>query len=725
MRKAAKAAPKKLKTKRAAAEPSPKREAAPARVSHNGSRLAQRQTALLRLSSAIAEAQEEAEILDRVVNGLHDPALGYDFLALFLIDEATGDRILQASRGWKEVPDHWRVVKGKGLSDRALEDGKLHYAPKVDREKDYVASLSTGSELDIPLKIGDRIIGVLVVESATPDAFGKDDFEILTAAANQAGIAIARARLLISERKRADEQKALLETMADLSSERELSKLLQATLKRAIDLLAVTGGELAIYDEQSKELVIVASYNIGKDSTGVRLKLGEGAMGTVAETHQPIIIRDYDSWVGKPTVYSDVKIWSVMAAPLLIGNTLVGAMASVHSDPKRIFGQDDLRLLNLFTPQAAVAIQNARLYNDAQRQKQYFEAVVLNSPVAIVTLRLDGVITSFNPAFEKLFGYSPEEAIGRDLDSLLNTPETLAEATQYTAQATEQTARGIGKRRRRDGTFLDVELAGVPVIVDEERVGIMALYHDVTDLLRANEEAKAANSAKSQFLANMSHELRTPLNAIIGYSEILQEEAADAGQGSFIPDLEKIQSAGKHLLTLINDVLDLSKIEAGKMDIFAETFDIKPLVDEAVTTIKPSAAKNRNTLEVKCPDDIGQMHSDVVKVRQILLNLLSNAGKFTQDGKISLSVSRDAPGPDATILFSITDTGIGMTHDQMEKLFEAFTQAEASTTRTYGGTGLGLALTRNFCKLLNGDVTVASERGQGSTFTVRLPAKVG
>ncbi len=716
------------KRSRGAKTPSRPPKAAPskkAHAPHNGSRLAQRQSALLRLSSAIAEAQEETEIVDRVVEGLHDAALGYDFLALFLLDEATGDRVLQASRGWKDVPEHWRVKKGEGLSDRALKDGKLHYTPQVKREKDYVASLSTGSELDVPLKIGDRIIGVLVVESAKPNAFSIEDFEILTAAANQASIAIARARLLISERMRADEQKALLATMADLSSERELSKLLEATLKRAIDLLAVTGGELAIYDEQTKELVIVASYNIGKDSTGVRLKLGEGAMGTVAETHEPIIIRDYDSWSGKPTVYSDVKIWSVMAAPLLIGKTLVGAMASVHSDPKRIFGADDLRLLNLFTPQAAVAIQNARLYNDAQRQKQYFEAVVLNSPVAIVTLRLDGIITSFNPAFEKLFGYSPAEAIGKDLDSLLNTPETLAEATQYTEQATEQTARGIGKRRRRDGTFLDVELAGVPVTVDGERVGIMALYHDVTDLLRANEEAKAANSAKSQFLANMSHELRTPLNAIIGYSEILQEDAADTGQSGFIPDLAKIQSAGKHLLTLINDVLDLSKIEAGKMDIFAETFDVKSVVDEAVTTIGPAFAKNKNTLEVKCASDIGQMHSDVVKVRQILFNLLSNAGKFTQNGTVTLAVSRENSAAVPTMLFSIADTGIGMTPDQIDKLFEAFTQAEASTTRTYGGTGLGLALTRNFCRLLGGDVNVSSTRGKGSTFTARLPARAG
>src|SRR6266540_882524 len=357
----------------------------------NGSRIAGRQSALLRLSSAVAAAQDEGEICDRVVSGLHDPALGYDFLALFMLDEKTGDRILQASRGWQDVPDHWRVPAGKGLSDRALKDGQLHYTPQVKRDKDYVASLSTGSEVDIPLKTGDGVLGVLVVESAEPDAFDKQDFEILTAAANQASIAIARARLLISERLRADEQKALLDTMADLSSERDLSKLLQATLKRAIDLLGVTGGELAIFDEESQQLVIAASYNVGMDSTGVRLPLGEGVMGTVARTHKPLIIPSYAEWPGRSVQYAPVTgvtVHSVMGAPLLIGNTLVGAMASVHSDPKRVFGANDLRLLNLFTPQAAIAIQNARLYNEAQRQKQYFEAVVLNSPVAIVVLLL-------------------------------------------------------------------------------------------------------------------------------------------------------------------------------------------------------------------------------------------------------------------------------------------------------------------------------------------------
>ena len=663
------------------------------RKQHGSEKLLQRQSALLRLSSTIVEAQDEREICERVVDGLHDPALGYDLLALFMLDESTGERVLKASAGWKNAPAD-------------------------------VASLSPGSELKVPLKVGDKVIGVLVVESTEPDAIDREDVEILNAAVNQASIAIARARLLVSERQRADEQKALLDTMADLSSERELSKLLQAVLERAVRLLAVTGGELAIYDEDREELVVVASHNIGMDSTGVRLKLGEGAMGTVAETHEPLVIPNYQEWSGRPAKYAETPVRSVMAAPLLIGNRLVGAIASVDSDPAREFGPADLRLLNLFTSQAAIAIQNARLYTEAQRQKQYFEAVVLNSPVAIVTLDLNGVITSFNPAFEKLFGYSPDDAVGKELDRLLNTEETLAQASQYTAQATHQIARGIGKRRRKDGSFLDVELAGVPVMVDGERVGIMALYHDVTDLLRANEKAEAANNAKSQFLANMSHELRTPLNAIIGYSEILQEEAEDSGNSSSVADLKKIQSAGKHLLALINDVLDLSKIEAGKMDIFPETFSIRNVVDEVATTVQPMLARNSNTLRVTCAQDIGTMHSDIIKVRQILLNLLSNACKFTEKGTIALEVSREKKAAGSPIVFRVTDSGIGMTESQMAKLFEAFTQAEASTTRTYGGTGLGLAITKKFCQMLHGDVTVSSERGKGSTFTVRIPPTI-
>jgi signal transduction histidine kinase/DNA-binding response OmpR family regulator len=243
------------------------------------------------------------------------------------------------------------------------------------------------------------------------------------------------------------------------------------------------------------------------------------------------------------------------------------------------------------------------------------------------------------------------------------------------------------------------------------------------ELQRANEEllvarlvAEEASKTKSAFLANMSHELRTPLNAIIGYSEMLQEDALDKGDEEPVEDLKKIESAGRHLLGLINDILDLSKIEAGKMEVFIERVDIRPLVNEVMSIVQPLAEKNGNALELRCPDDIGGFCSDETKVKQCLLNLMSNANKFTSGGKVTLSVERDA-----NVLFRVSDTGLGMTEEQLGRLFEAFTQADASTTKRFGGTGLGLAITKHFCTALGGDIFVESALGAGSTFTMTLP----
>jgi len=220
----------------------------------------------------------------------------------------------------------------------------------------------------------------------------------------------------------------------------------------------------------------------------------------------------------------------------------------------------------------------------------------------------------------------------------------------------------------------------------------------------------------------MSHELRTPLNAIIGYSEMLQEEATDLSQHSLLPDLVKVHSAGTHLLGLINDILDLSKIEAGKMTIKAETFEVHTLVQDVTSTIQPLVEKNGNTLDVETDPALGEMRSDVTRVRQVLLNLLSNASKFTSRGKVLLTARREYVEGTEWIVFAVRDSGIGMTPEQLAKLFRPFTQADSSTTRKYGGTGLGLAISRAFCGMMGGDIAVESQYGEGSTFTVRLPA---
>jgi signal transduction histidine kinase len=243
-----------------------------------------------------------------------------------------------------------------------------------------------------------------------------------------------------------------------------------------------------------------------------------------------------------------------------------------------------------------------------------------------------------------------------------------------------------------------------------------ALAIDNARLHRAVEEA---TRHKSAFLANMSHELRIPLNAIIGYSEMLQEEAEDLGEETLIPNLQKVNAAGKHLLGLINDILDLSKIEAGRTALFLEPFEVGQLVRDVQAIVQPLMAKNGNALIVDCPDDLGGMHADQTKVRQTLFNLLSNAAKFTDHGIVTLTAQRERSAEGDKAIFAVSDTGIGMTDEQLGRLFEAFSQAEASTRGKYGGTGLGLAISRHLCCLMRGDLTVESEHGQGSTFTAR------
>jgi GAF domain-containing protein/DNA-binding response OmpR family regulator len=479
-------------------------------------------------------------------------------------------------------------------------------------------------------------------------------------------------------------------------------------------------------------------------------------------------------------------IRSMLAVPMLRASELLGVIM-IYRHEVRPFTDGQIALMETFADQAAIAIENARLVTELQartgeltRSVQELRALGEVSQALSSTLDLETVLNTIVARASQLAGtasctvYEYDE---RTEQLVFRATHELAAEVVAVAQRTP-IRRGEGAAGRMAVTREPVQIAdiaaegaysgplrdvllrtgarallAIPLLREDHLIGGLTVTKQtpgefppsVIDLLKtfASQSALAIQNArlfreiedkgrqlevadrhKSEFLANMSHELRTPLNAIIGYSEMLQEDADDLGAEQFTDDLKKINAAGKHLLELINAVLDLSKIEAGKMELYLETFEVAGLVRDIAAVVQPLAAKNANRLQVRCPDAIGTMRADLTKVRQALFNLLSNACKFTDRGTITLAVAREATGSPDSMVFSVSDSGIGMTPEQLTRLFEVFSQADAATTRKYGGTGLGLALSRRLCRMMGGDVTVESEAGRGSTFTIRLPAVV-
>jgi len=665
-----------------------------------------------------------------------------------------------------------------------------------------------------------------------------------------------RAEQALAERIRQAE--AVRAITAEITRELNLTTLLGLITQRAVDLVeAATSGVVYLWDRASEVLTTQAWHGRGEWMREVRLRLGEGIAGTVAQRREGLLVNDYrTSPYMNPLFMERLGLTAVLAEPLLYREQLVGVIAISNEGTGRLFTVQDRELLALFAAQAAVAIENAQLYEEVRGTRDFLQSIAANSADAIVTADVHGRVTYFSPGAEELLGYRAEELLGtravdyyrggleearafmqrlrvegriRNYETALRTKDggwvevsssisllrevrgvvigTLAiykdmtehKRAEAALRESEEKYRTLfeeckdaivintpegkvvdvnqaflnlfgytrdegmeinvrehyihpadrvkfrqelehkgaakdfeAKLRKKDGTEIDCLLTSTAWRAkDSSILGFQGILHDITERKRAQEElrlakeaAEEANRAKSAFLANMSHELRTPLNAIIGYSEMLQEEAADLGQEGLTPDLQKIQAAGKHLLALINDILDLSKIEAGRMDLFLETFDVALMIQDAAMTIQPLVEKNYNTLAIHCADDLGTMRADLTKVRQSLFNLLSNACKFTAQGTITLAVSRETVDEAVWLTFRVADTGIGMTPEQMGKLFQAFVQADASTTRQYGGTGLGLTITQRFCQMMGGDITVESALGQGSTFTIRLPAAV-
>jgi PAS domain S-box-containing protein len=367
-----------------------------------------------------------------------------------------------------------------------------------------------------------------------------------------------------------------------------------------------------------------------------------------------------------------------------------------------------------------------------QRQatlEQRYHNLVEHANDIIFTLDLKQTLTSLNQAGERILGYTRKEAGGLPLARLLPPVwrEKIGEAARCVSIG-EPYPNREWEFVAKDGRRTPVEVSLQAIRQRGRPVGLLGIARDISErkraedeMLHAKEAAEAANRAKSEFVANMSHELRTPLNAVIGYSEMLQEIAEERGEQDMLLDLRRIQIAGKHLLGLINDVLDLSKIEAGKVQLSTERFAVAPVIHDVAGTLQPLVEKNANRLEVACAEGLGYMVADQIRTRQVLFNLLSNACKFTERGLVRLEAKRVRGESANWVEFRVVDTGIGMSRELIDRLYRPFMQADASTTKKYGGTGLGLAISRRLCQMMGGSLSVESQLGQGSAFTVRLP----
>jgi GAF domain-containing protein/DNA-binding response OmpR family regulator len=651
------------------------------------------------------------------------------------------------------------------------------------REVDPIRTL-----LAIPMLRADELLGVITIYRHEVRPFSDGQVALMETFADQAAIAIENARLLSElQAKNANLTEALEQQMATSEILRVISQS-PTDVQPVFDAIAHSAARLCeadfcqVFRLEGELLHFVANH--GHSPAGVEASRrafanlpdrGSAAGRAVLSgriEHIPDIDQDPDYRMGP--------------VARVVTFRSIGAIAVARARPG-LFSERQLALLQTFADQAVIAIENVRLFQeldartrDLTRSVAELRALGEVGEALSSTLDLDTVLNTIVSRASQLAGTDActvyeydeqaevfhlrathnlaDEVVAVARRSPIRRGEGVAGRLAVTHEAVQ--IADIGEEGAYHGPLRDVllrtgtrALLAIPLLREDHLIGGLTVNKAapgefspaVIDLLTTfatqsalaiqnarlfleiedkSRQLEAADRHKSEFLANMSHELRTPLNAIIGYSEMLQEDAAELGAEQFTDDLKKINAAGKHLLELINAVLDLSKIEAGKMELYLESFDVPSLVRDIAAVIQPLAARNGNRLEVRCPDDAGTMRADMTKVRQALLNLLSNACKFTENGTVALSVAAERSDGRDWIVFEVTDTGIGMTPEQLARLFQAFSQADAATTRRYGGTGLGLALSRRLCRMMGGDVTAASEAGRGSTFTIRLPAQV-
>jgi signal transduction histidine kinase/CheY-like chemotaxis protein len=547
------------------------------------------------------------------------------------------------------------------------------------------------SWMGVPLIACDRVMGVMAIQNYDRQMhFTEDDVEFFTAVGTQVAITIQNARLFKAASDRVTHLSILLEIAHALSANLELDPLLETVYREIGRLFDTKNFFIATHEKGSGEWNSAFHIEGGVRQGATRHRLGEGATGYLLRTGRSLLcnsLSEAEAFAEREDIAGIGRMpKSWMGVPLVTGDYIAGVLAIQSYEQEGAYSQADLAFFSMIASQVAAAVRNAQLYKEAKRRVEEMATLA------------DHAETARRISEKKDYSIRLHSDYSDEIGVLTNSLNEMLQQIQVR----------------------DVQLLEYQEHLEEQ------VAHRSEELMQANtkallakEKAEEASRAKSVFLANMSHELRTPLNAILLYSELLLDEVAERGLMDFHADLQKIRVSGRHLLSLIDDILDLSKIEAGRMTVFLEEIDLANLFKDVSTTIQPLMDRNGNRFILQeCPG-VRSIRSDLKKLSQILYNLLNNASKFTQQGTIILAVEQEEDP--AFLTLAVRDTGIGMSAEDVGRLFKEFTQVDESTTRRYSGTGLGLALCRRFAELLGGSIRVESEVGKGSVFLVRLP----
>ena len=662
-----------------------------ARLYQEAQRRAMEMSALFRMASDLAATLDELEVCRRVVHGLHD-TLNYDVLALYLLDEDTGDRVHAASIGYDEPHD--RLTCDQGLGGRPLLDGKLHYVPQVSNDSSYFYG-AWGSEVDVPIPIGETVRGVLIAENAKTHAFKQNDFELLTAAAQLAGLAIESARLFATVQRQQQYSESLVQNSPAAIVTVDMKGYVTSWNPAAEKLFGYTqeeanGRDLGRFITTTPDMLAEARDIFQKT------KSGAGAFHTITRRGR------------RDGTLVDVEI---SAVPLTGASLDMGFVIIYHD------------ITELKRAERALLESRAK-YRD----------LVENANCIILEMNTRGDVTFFNRFAQNFFEFSESDILGR------NVVGTIVPATDSNGKDLEFMIKDLvshperfidneNENMRRSGERVWVAWTNRAIYDHEDRLSeILAIGIDRTEQKKTAEElreaklvAEAANQAKSAFLANMSHELRTPLNAILGYTELILDKIYGEIPQKIQVVLARLEKNGRHLLSLINDVLDLSKIEAKQLPLSINDYSMKEVVHTVVAGVEALAAEKNLAIKTKLSPHLPTAKGDEQRIVQVYLNLVGNAIKFTEKGDVKIEVDLS----DGGFLVSVSDTGPGLSQTDQQKIFQEFHQVDSSSTRQKGGTGLGLSIAKRIIEMHGGRIWVESSLGEGSTFRFTLPFHLG